>query len=293
MNVSPKTIQIFLPSGDPSGMRVAEVTTRTVQVLDIPRVLLPEFREMPESKQVALYMLVGENEDGTGQKVYIGYTGNIGKRLDEHNLQKGFWQRAIVLVSRTQSLTLTHAVFLEWQSIKLAKTAARYQVDENKKDGSKPHTPAPLLADCLEILDTGRTLFATLGYPVLEPVDNPQTADAEVFFCKRTGCDASGKYTTEGFVVLKGSSGRAAIANGFESQSFAKRRESLLEAGKLEIKDDALVFLEDVLFQSPSGASAVVCGSSSNGWVDWKNDKGETLDALKRGNTNNHGGSTE
>jgi hypothetical protein len=34
-------------------------------------------------------------------------------------------------------------------------------------------------------------------------------------------------------------------------------------------------------------------GSSSNGWVDWKNDKGETLDALKRGNMNNHGGTTE
>ena len=30
----PKTIQIFLPSGDPRGIRIAEVTTRIVQVVE-------------------------------------------------------------------------------------------------------------------------------------------------------------------------------------------------------------------------------------------------------------------
>lgn len=32
----PKTIQIFLPSGDPRGIRIAEVTTRIVQVVEVP-----------------------------------------------------------------------------------------------------------------------------------------------------------------------------------------------------------------------------------------------------------------
>lgn len=34
---SPKTLQIFLPSGEPTGIRVAEVTTRIVQVIEVPR----------------------------------------------------------------------------------------------------------------------------------------------------------------------------------------------------------------------------------------------------------------
>jgi hypothetical protein len=31
MTATPKTIQIFLPGGDPRGIRVAEITTRIVQ----------------------------------------------------------------------------------------------------------------------------------------------------------------------------------------------------------------------------------------------------------------------
>lgn len=33
---NPQTIQIFLPSGDPRGMRVAEITTRIVRVIEVP-----------------------------------------------------------------------------------------------------------------------------------------------------------------------------------------------------------------------------------------------------------------
>lgn len=61
MTPTPKTIQIFLPGGDPQGIRVAEITTRIVQVKE-----------------------------------------------------KEFWERALVLISRTNSLTQTHALFLEW-----------------------------------------------------------------------------------------------------------------------------------------------------------------------------------
>ena len=61
----PKTIQIFLPSGDPRGIRIAEITTRIVQVIEVPRSLLQEFIKMPESGQVALYVLIGDEGNGT------------------------------------------------------------------------------------------------------------------------------------------------------------------------------------------------------------------------------------
>jgi hypothetical protein len=37
-----------------------------------------------------------------------------------------------------------------------------------------------------------------------------------------------------------------------------------------------------VLFRSPSGASDVVLGRSSNGWIEWRDSAGRTLDELKR-----------
>lgn len=283
---SAKTIQIFLPGGDPRGIRIAEITTRIVQVIEVPRSLLADFLEMPESNQVALYLLFGQAEDGSGQKVYIGQTGDLRKRLAKHNKEKDFWQRALVLISRTNSLTQTHALFLEWTCIQEAKKAARYST-ENGNDGSKPHTPAPLEADCLEIFDTGRTLFATLGYPVFEPLTSAATPAAtnELFYCKRAGANASGEYTEEGFVVLKGSVGKAQAAAWFEEHPFGKLRNQLLGEGKIAVENGTLVFKENVLFSAPSGASAVVCGSTSNGWNDWKNDKGITLNELKRQNT--------
>ena len=141
---TPKTIQIFLPGGDPRGIRVAEITTRIVQVIEIPRSLLGEFFTMPESEQVGIYFLIGSSEDAE-PTVYIGQTGYLKKRLDQHNKdpKKEFWERALVLISRTNSLTQTHALFLEWYSLQVVKEAGRY-TDENGNSGSQHHsTTAP------------------------------------------------------------------------------------------------------------------------------------------------------
>ena len=56
----PQTIQIFLPAGDPRGMRVAEITTRIVRVIEVPRSQLGEFIKTPEALQVGVYFLLGE-----------------------------------------------------------------------------------------------------------------------------------------------------------------------------------------------------------------------------------------
>ncbi len=75
-------------------------------------------------------------------------------------------------------------------------------------------------------------------------------------------------------MVLKGSKGRAQIARAFEHHAFAKRRNALIEQGRLVVEGDVTVFTEDVLFASPSGVSAVVCAAASNGWLDWKTARG-------------------
>ncbi|MBK8319301.1 MAG: GIY-YIG nuclease family protein [Betaproteobacteria bacterium] len=280
---TPKTIQIFLPLGDPQAIRVAEITTRIVRVIEVPRSLLSEFQQMPESNQVGIYFLVGEDEKTAEPKLYIGQSGNIGKRLSEHNEKKDFWSRAIVALSLTNSLTQTHALFLEWHSLKRATEAGRFEL-ENGNGGSKPHTPAPLEADCMEIFETCRTLLATLGYPVFEPVAKPisNTTPQELFYCKRSGCSAVGEYTTEGFVVLSGSLGSPEVGNSYQNESFAKRRAQLITQGKAQFQNGWLMFKEDVLFSSPSGASAVVLGAPSNGWTDWKSADGKTLNEIKR-----------
>lgn len=285
MTPRPRTIQIYLPTGDPRGVRVANLTTSIVQVVEIPRALLNEFQDMPEARQVGVYFLVGDDEEKEQLSVYIGQTGLLGKRLNEHHLdpRKDFWNRALVAISLTHSLTQTHALFIEWLSIQNANGAARYVV-ENGTSGSRPHAPSSLEADCHEIFDTMRTLLATLGQPLFEPLaiaSGQATAD-DFLFCRAAGCEAVGQYTEEGMVVLKGSKARVNIAPSMANLSSAKRRSALITEGAMQLDGNAYVFTQDVLFRSPSGASDVITGSSTNGWILWKTKDARTLDELKR-----------
>ena len=279
----PQTIQIFLPKGDPRGIRVAEITTRIVRVIEVPRSQLADFLKMPEAQQVGVYVLTGELSDGGLRRAYIGQSGNVGNRLAQHNQSKDFWNRALVVISLTNSLTQTHALFLEWFAIAEAAKAGRYSL-ENANAGTQPYTPAPLQADCHEIHETAATLLATLGQPLFEPLTNAPTAkgETELFYCKGSGAEGVGEYTSEGFVVHKGSKGRAEIVASIQGTSNERLRNQLVVDGILSANNGQLVFTRDHLFSSPSMAAMAVMGRSANGWIEWKTAGGKTLDEVKR-----------
>ena len=96
MTKTPKTIQIFLPSGEPTGIRVAEITTRIIRVIEVPRLLLGDFFSMPEAAGGAVYFLFGENEDSGKPSVYIGQTGDLKKRLKKHKEGQGILDRVLL-----------------------------------------------------------------------------------------------------------------------------------------------------------------------------------------------------
>lgn len=277
-----KTIQIYLPSGDAQGLRIAEVTTRIVQTIEVPRSKLEDFVALPESSQVGIYFLFGRDEDN-GDRLYIGQSGDLRGRLTAHHKQKDFWQRALVWVSRTNSLTQTHALYLEWACLQAAARAGRYAL-ENGNEGSKPHTPAPLEADCQEIFETGATLAATLGFPMFDAYSGKAgTPEELVYHCTAAGADARGLYTDEGFVVLAGSMGRRENVKSIQGTAMAVMRERLVTSGVVRVEGERIVFARDYLFGSSSSAAMAVLGRSSNGWVTWKLADGRTLDEVERG----------
>ena len=278
----PRTIQIFLPTGDPSGIRVAEITTSIIRVIEVPRNQLSEFMALPESKQVGLYLLVGrENQD----EVYIGQSGDIGSRLSQHNKdERKDWERALVLVSLTNNLTQTHVLYLESLSIEKGKSCKRYEII-NGNGGQKPYTPIPLKADCDEIHEIGSLLFATLGYPIFDPLlEYVNDSSSELFYCTRKGIDAKARYTNEGMVVLEGS--RAPMnPNKQQDAKFVAKRDDLLQRGIVQESGKEFIFMRDFLFKTPSGASSLLVLGASNGWVDWKNQDGKTLSDCQRTET--------
>ncbi|QUR68941.1 DUF4357 domain-containing protein [Mycobacterium spongiae] len=281
----PQTIQIFLPSGSPTGIRVASITTRTVRVFDVPRPLLGEFLKEPEAQRVGLYFLIGPAETDERPQAYIGQSGNIGDRLPQQAASKDFWNRAIVGVSLTNEWTSTHVAYLEWLSIARAAQVGRYEL-VNGNQASNPYTPRPLEADCHEFLETIGVLLATLGAPILEEVQTPSKAagqdEAEpgsardLLYFREAGCDATGYLTSEGLFVVSGSKGRMDLRPSAPPW-IVRLRDVLQEQGIWETNDGRLVMRKPHLFNSPSAAGGFLVGGSNNGRTSWKNAAGQDL----------------
>lgn len=285
----PQTIQIFLPQGEPTGIRIAGITTQIVRIIEFPRNKLKDFLQMEESGQVGIYFLVGIDEVGE-KHLYIGQTGDLGKRLTQHNQNKDFWTRAFVVVSLTHSFTQTHALYLEWKSIELANKAERY-ILENGNAGSEPHTPVPLRADCDTLHKTIATLLSTLGQPIFEalqvktPITSQPTVESALFYCEGPNAKGIGYYDNEGMVVLDGSLIRKEHVKSFRDNSILELRKKLIQNNELiEDSDNQKSYRlsKPQIFSSPSTAASFILASRVNGWITWKNQKGQTLDAVYR-----------
>lgn len=279
MDNRPKTIQIFLPEGSPSGIKIAHITSRMTQAVLIPRSQLQEAGERDEVKRVGLYFLFGEAEDRSKPQIYVGEAENCYDRLLQHHKQKDFWNVAIATTTRVPFFTKAHVKFLE---------AYAYQQLLEKKRFEVVNTAAPKpaylsesdMADLYDHFDTIKTLLSTLGYPAFEGLKKLQQKD--IFYCQRAGFIGKGQYTSEGFVVLKGAQMPKEMVKSVESTAVPKVRQRLIEDGIVIDQGDHYVFTDNHLFSSPSTAAAVVLGRSANGWVEWKDKQGRTLHELKR-----------
>jgi len=280
-NPQGKTLQIFLPTGEPRGIRIAELTTRIVQVILVPRSELAEAKKRPELDEPAIYLLFGSSDESAKPIVYIGQTEDVRTRLDIHNSKKDFWQTVIVGVSKTGSFTQAHVRYLEWYCIQKTKEVARFTLDNDQLPG-KPFVTEPMEADLLDAFDALSILVSALGYPVFEPII--KTDVTEKFYCRGKDADATGELVEDGFVVRQGSVARLEIVHS-AIESVNSMRTKLLEAGVLVEQDGSLRFTQDYLFSSPSGAAAAVLGRTANGWIEWKTKDGKTLNDARRANT--------
>lgn len=274
----PKTIQFFLPAGEPRGVRIAEITTRMVQAVLVPRSKLAEAAGRPELRNVGVYFLFGEVEESAKPQVYIGEAEECYKRVAQHNAGKDFWQTAVAMVSRTNSFTKAHARYLEWYSIAKAREVGRYAL-ENGTAGGEPHVTEPMRADLMDAFETMSILVSALGYPIFDP--RPQAPAEEVFYCTARGCEGRGQLVEDGFTVFAGSKAIKDLAPGAE-QWIADSRKSLIAARVLAAEGDRLVFKEDYTFKTPSGAAIALTGRRASGWTVWKDKQGRTLDGVKR-----------
>lgn len=273
-----KTIQIYLPDGNPRSIRIAEITSRTVQAILVQRTKLDDVASRPEVSTVGVYFLIGKGDEESRPSLYVGEAEDCLVRLRQHNKSKDFWTQAIVVVSKTGYFTKSQIKFLESYFIEEARKSARYKI-ENPTSPSSPYLPEPIQADLLDNTDTIRVLVSTLGYPMFETIIKPNRKDLLV--CKGEGVYAEGELLDDGFVVFEGST-----CKKNETPTIGKwtseLRSSLVDEGILILDGGTYKLTEDYVFSSPSAAAATVLARSANGWTLWKYKNEKTLDEVHR-----------
>lgn len=273
-----QTIQIFLPDGSPTSIKEAELTNRLVKAILFPRNKIQEVAKREGVHYTGVYFLFGNSEDGAKPKVYIGEGEDCFTRIQQHNRKKDFWTHCVIITTKTDEYTKTDAKFLEYYCLDKAQTIGRYVID-NDTGSKKPSLSESREFDLLDNFENAKILLATLGYPIFE--EKRKASSKDLFYCKGKQAKATGEMTDEGFVVFEGST-----ANLNETKtigdSASQYRWMLLKDNSVTEKNRLLFFTRDVIFSSPSAASSVILGRSSNGWTEWKNKEGKTLDEIKR-----------
>ena len=279
--VHPQTIQIFLPDGNPRGIKMAEITNRTIKAILFPRNQFEAILQRPELANVGFYFLFGVADNGH-EMAYIGEAEDCAERLKQHQRNKDFWNYAVVIISQTHAFTKTHVKYLEYVAIKKAGETNRYELD-NSAVPNRPHITESMEADAEDCFEIAKVLLSTLGFPLFDSVAREVVASApvDVYKLKGNGVEAEGSLVDDGFVVFKDSRVKATTVPSCHNFLINLRNE-LIQSGILVQDGETYRFTEDYIFSSPSTAGGVILGRSTNGWTKWRNVNGKTLDEMKR-----------
>ena len=271
-----KKLEVIYHNGQPDGIRSIRRNLSTMTTYVIPRSLLSEAKNISGINRPGIYYLINEDDGNKIVQLYIGQTRNGITRLDDHNRSKDFWNKAIMFLAESKTFTLDMISGLEKFAIIKAQESKRYEVENNIVP--KYEIDEYDLAAVEEIYDEIQFIMATQGYKMNDAKTTLNEAD--ILHTTQNGITAFGVYNGEKFEVLDGS--QINMDKPAHLQRYNRQREELISQQSIVNADGKYILKVTVEFDTPSGASNFVLGGSTNGWVEWKNKDGKTLDELYR-----------
>ena len=232
------------------------------------------------SGQPAFYILLS-SLDAKRKQAYIGQTTDFANRKNDHVQKKDFWNIALIFISDNHKIYGDDVKYLEYLGIEAAQNAGLFEL----LNGINPKRPniAPYRINDMEVFFRDIQLLCNFyGCNIFETITHKETKE-HLYFVESIDRPAQGRgfYDEKHgkFILLEGSIIANEVVKSFKSISF--RNQFIKEHCK---KDKGqIVLLNDISFDTPSGASSLVLGRPSNGWSDWKDAEGKKLsDIIKR-----------
>ena len=286
MTAKGRSLELFFVDGRADGLLVAELFNWTGHVLLVPRTQIKQALERTEASYTGIYILLGE-KDGE-PLAYIGETEDIGKRIRTHDSKKDWWTKAVFVTTADNKLNKAHVRYLEAQSYARALSVGRTplenaQVPQMPQVGEAAANMEGFLENLYMILPAlGIDLFveSKRGIPKAEAVSLPPNSTSSgsatnaetprfILQMQKRGVKATARLESGEFIVEAGSIVRGEW-RGPNTHSYTALREQLDKADVIQKRGEHGLLTTDYAFSSPSAASAIVTGRSSNGTIEWK-----------------------
>ena len=275
-----KSINMFLIDGSPTGRIKCTMQNWTGVAYKVPRNLISECYKSGGNitehlKQSGIYFLIGEDDKGN-PSIYVGQAvirkngdGILG-RLNEHkksNTEKyrNYWNEAICFTTTNDTFGPTEISYLENKFTNMAISAKRYEV-LNGNEPNLRNVTEEKECELEEFIEYSKVVMGVLGHKIFEPLitsnDNSSLSE-NIKFSFVGPFKAEAELTNEGFVLLKGSEIRNELLKSAGPSTIKQR-----EIHEKDIENNITTC--DILFKSPSAASAFVAGRSSSGNIERK-----------------------
>ena len=258
----------------PDRIRNCRIDGESLVTVVVPREDLAEAKSLPSIPQRGVYNLLDEDH-GNVSRVYAGQTTQGIARLDAHKAKKEFWNKTVMFLEDDQNISRDALDVLEAKAIDYVRTQGSYESDNSATP--KPYVD-PYKEEAVE-RPHEKILFRMVALEYdLDRVDPSPIGASVVFHTKKNGIRGSGRYdkATGHFTVLTDSKMNLSKPVLKNMSAAALRREMF--DGIADIAD----ITEDLEFPTPSAAAVFVLGGSQNGWTEWVDNNGETLNQVYR-----------
>lgn len=267
-------IYMYMAEGSSNGVKVIEKSNWSGVGIYIPRHRFVNNKNRQELKKPGVYLLLGDTD--LIPKIYIGEGDPLLDRLISHEAKKDFWNILIAFTSKDQSLNKAIIQYLEARLCNISERSGRFQI-ENRNTPQAPSLSEMDLAVAEGYLEEMLLCLPVLGVPLEIPRLKSASNENKYYLKTGKGIYASAVQNDSGFTVLEGSLASIEETKSIPSALKTMREELLSKQIIFKSKNDHYIFSRNFAFGSPSTAAGVVQGRSSNGRIDWKDERGISL----------------
>lgn len=132
MDARAKTINLLLYDGNLQGViSIEDSSWNSGEMYSAPRNSVQDLLSTDACKKYGVYLLLSH------EKVYIGQSSDLAKRLSQHIIGKDWWESVVILTTKDDSLNHADIDYLESVLIDKAFSVDRLDCD-NKRKGNPP-----------------------------------------------------------------------------------------------------------------------------------------------------------